>query len=85
MFFVDYYSQAYPGVIIRVILRRKVSFHLVQTYIPSSIFVCLAWLSVFVPPEQVPGNMNCQDLSVFCKYDFYWQLVLSKIVRPMII
>ena len=62
MLFVDYYSQAYPGVIIRVILRRKVSFHLVQTYIPSSIFVCLAWLSVFVPPEQVPGNMNCHDL-----------------------
>ena len=63
MLFVDYYSQAYPGVIIRVILRRKVSFHLVQTYIPSSIFVCLAWLSVFVPPEQVPSNMNCHDLS----------------------
>ena len=70
MFFVDYYSQAYPGVIIRVILRRKVSFHLVQTYIPSSIFVCLAWLSVFVPPEQVPGNMNCHEILVFCRYDF---------------
>ena len=41
----------------RLILRRKISFHLVQTYIPSSIFVCLAWLSVFVPPEQVPGNV----------------------------
>lgn len=54
----DYYELAYPGVIMRIILKRKISFHLVQTYVPSSIFVCLAWLSVFVPPEQVPGRVT---------------------------
>jgi hypothetical protein len=52
----DYYDQAYPGVIMRIVLRRKMSFHIMQTYIPSSIFVALAWLSAFIPPEQVPGN-----------------------------
>ena len=70
LIFLDYYELAYPGVIMRIILRRKISFHLVQTYIPSSIFVCLAWLSVFVPPEQVPGNVFLPIIlskkSVYC-------------------
>ena len=52
----DYYELAYPGVIMRIILRRKMSFHLWQTYLPSSIFVIVAWMSALVPPEQVPGN-----------------------------
>ena len=52
----DYYDLAYPGVIMKIHFKRKVSFHLMQTYVPSSIFVVVAWLSVFIPPEQVPGN-----------------------------
>ena len=52
----DYYDLSYPGVIMRIVLSRKMSFHLWQTYIPSSLFVVVAWLSTFVPPEQVPGK-----------------------------
>jgi hypothetical protein len=52
----DYYDLSYPGVIMRVILSRKMSFHIIQTYIPSAMFVALAWLTIFIPPEQVPGN-----------------------------
>ena len=48
----DYYDLSYPGVIMRIVLSRKMSFHLWQTYIPSSIFVVVAWLSTFVPPEE---------------------------------
>ena len=48
----DYYNLSYPGVIMRIVLSRKMSFHLWQTYIPSSIFVVVAWLSTFVPPEE---------------------------------
>ncbi len=51
----DYYELAYPGVIMKLILRRKMSFHIIQTYIPSLIFVTLAWLSIFIPPDMVPG------------------------------
>ena len=40
----------------RIMLTRKMSFHLMQTYVPSTIFVTLAWLSIFIPPEQVPGK-----------------------------
>jgi hypothetical protein len=52
----DYYDLAYPGVIMKIILRRKMSFHVMQTYIPSLIFVTLAWLTIFIPPDQVPGT-----------------------------
>ena len=65
----DYYDLAYPGVIMKVILRRKVSFHLMQTYIPSSIFVVVAWLSVFIPPEQVPGTIVCISIKAI---KFVW-------------
>eukprot|EP00095_Tigriopus_kingsejongensis_P009947 maker-scaffold981_size73921-snap-gene-0.17 protein:Tk09947 transcript:maker-scaffold981_size73921-snap-gene-0.17-mRNA-1 annotation:"glycine receptor subunit alpha-4-like isoform x8" len=54
----DYYDLAYPGVIMRVLLTRKMSFHLMQTYVPSFIFVTLAWLTVFIPPDQVPGRVT---------------------------
>ena len=51
----DYYDLAYPGVILRIYLERKIWFHLMQTYIPAFIFVTLAWLTCFIPSEQVPG------------------------------
>ena len=57
-FFADYYDLAYPGVIMRILLTRKMSYHLMQTYVPSTIFVSLAWLSIFIPPEQVPGKYS---------------------------
>ena len=56
----DYYDLSYPGVIMRIVLSRKMSFHLWQTYIPSSIFVVVAWLSTFVPPEEEKS----------CKYQY---------------
>ena len=56
----DYYDLSYPGVIMRIVLSRKMSFHLWQTYIPSSIFVVVAWLSIFVPPEEEKS----------CKYQY---------------
>ncbi|XP_071742936.1 glycine receptor subunit alpha-4-like [Lepeophtheirus salmonis] len=36
-------------------LRREIGYHIVQTYIPSMIFVIVAWLSLFIPPESIPG------------------------------
>ena len=31
---------------------------MVQTYIPSTVFVVLAWLSLFIPAESVPGRVG---------------------------
>ena len=52
----DYYDLAYPGIIMKVYLNREIGYHVVQTYIPSCVFVVLAWLSLFISPESVPGE-----------------------------
>ncbi len=52
----DYYDLSYPGVILRVQLSRQIGYHVVQTYVPSVVFVALAWLSLFISPESVPGS-----------------------------
>eukprot|EP00095_Tigriopus_kingsejongensis_P007873 snap_masked-scaffold127_size327531-processed-gene-1.4 protein:Tk07873 transcript:snap_masked-scaffold127_size327531-processed-gene-1.4-mRNA-1 annotation:"glycine receptor subunit alpha-2-like" len=51
-------SGVYPGVIMTVLLRRKISYHLLQTYLPSGLFVIVAWLSLFLPPESIPGRVT---------------------------
>eukprot|EP00094_Tigriopus_californicus_P012955 TCALIF_12527-PA protein Name:"Similar to GABRG2 Gamma-aminobutyric acid receptor subunit gamma-2 (Gallus gallus)" AED:0.08 eAED:0.08 QI:200/0.57/0.87/0.87/0.57/0.62/8/750/241 len=47
----------YPGLGIRIELRRYLGYHITQTYIPSVIYVAVAWLSFVVPSDVVPGRM----------------------------
>jgi len=47
----------FPGVIMTIVLRRKIQYHLLQTYLPSGLFVIVAWLSLFLPPESIPGRV----------------------------
>ena len=54
----DYYDIQYPGVILRIFLQRKIQYHLLQTYIPSGLFVIIAWLSMFISPEAIPGRLS---------------------------
>merc|ERR1711982_222767 len=54
----DYYDIQYPGLIMKLHLTRQIGYHIVQTYIPSTVFVVLAWLSLFIPPESVPGRVG---------------------------
>ena len=54
----DYYDLTYPGLILHIHLARKIHYHLIQTYIPSCLFVMIAWLSLFVNPEAIPGRIS---------------------------
>jgi len=54
----DYYDISYPGLIMKLHLTRQLTYHVVQTYIPSTVFVIVAWLSLFVPAESVPGRVG---------------------------
>ena len=40
----------------KVRLQRQLGYHVVQTYIPSVIFVALSWLALFVSAESIPGK-----------------------------
>ena len=62
-----------------IVLKRKINYHLLQTYLPSGwvvatppwagvgiptihccpcpgLFVIVSWLSLFLPPESIPGR-----------------------------
>ena len=52
------YDISYPGLIMKITLNRVLGYHLLQTYIPSGLFVILAWLSLFVPQSSVPGRVG---------------------------
>ena len=40
----------------KIRLQRQLGYHLVQTYIPSVVFVTLSWLALFVSPDSIPGT-----------------------------
>ena len=42
----------------KIHLTRHLGYHVVQTYIPSMVFVTLSWLALFVSAENIPGNRN---------------------------
>ena len=42
----------------KIQLTRHLGYHLVQTYIPSMVFVTLSWMALFVSAENIPGNDN---------------------------
>ena len=54
----DYYESSFPGVILRIYLTRKINYHLIQTYIPSFLFVTISWLSLFINPDAIPGRVS---------------------------
>ena len=60
----DYYDMAYGGLILHIHLSRKIIYHLISTYIPSFLFVTVAWLSLFVNPEAIPGRISMVMMSL---------------------
>ena len=49
-------TGVYPGVLLKLKFKRKLSYHMIRTYLPSVLFVTLAWFSMFIPIEHVPGT-----------------------------
>jgi len=48
----------YSTIIYRILLYRKPDFHYLRTYLPSGLFVMVAWFSMFVPLNHVPGRVT---------------------------
>ena len=40
----------------KIQLQRHIGYHLVQTYIPSVVFVVLSWLALFISADSIPGK-----------------------------
>ena len=52
-----YYDLAYPGLILKVELRRKLKYHLIQTYMVSTVFLTISWLALFLPPSSIAERL----------------------------
>ena len=53
----DYYDTQFPGLILQLVMIRKLNYHVVQTYIPSTIYLTVSWLALFVPPESIAERL----------------------------
>ena len=47
----------YPGLGVKLELNRHLGFHLTQSYMPSTMFVIVGWISFMVPSDAIPGRM----------------------------
>ncbi|XP_045125098.1 glycine receptor subunit alpha-2-like [Portunus trituberculatus] len=47
----------FPLVQMQVVLSRKLSYYLLNIYLPSALVVGVSWLTYLVPPRLVPGRM----------------------------
>ena len=54
----DYYAQEFVGLGLKITLKRRFGYHVIETYIPSALLVALAWMSLFIPIEFVPGRVT---------------------------
>ena len=43
------------GATMHIHLKRQYGYHVVQTFIPSVVFVTLSWLGLFLPADAIPG------------------------------
>ena len=50
-------GRRFPVLGLKIKLERHIMYHLTLTYIPSIIFVVVAWISFLVPSDVVPGRM----------------------------
>ncbi|XP_042203509.1 glycine receptor subunit alpha-4-like [Homarus americanus] len=48
----------YPALAFRVHLTRRLSYVLLQVYLPSGLFVVVSFVSLLVPAEAIPGRMT---------------------------
>ncbi|XP_023344357.1 glycine receptor subunit alpha-4-like [Eurytemora carolleeae] len=54
----DYYDISYPGLKLQLHLTREIGYHIVQTYIPSTLFLVLGWMGLFINPDSIPGRVG---------------------------
>ncbi|CAL8127377.1 unnamed protein product [Orchesella dallaii] len=51
-------NDTYDGLRFTILARRKLSFHLVQTYLPSIFFIVITWLCFLVPARMVEARIG---------------------------
>ncbi|XP_042886404.1 glutamate-gated chloride channel alpha-like [Penaeus japonicus] len=53
----SHHNRSYPTVMVELVLRRRIVYHLMNTFLPSGLFVMVSWLTLLVPHHQMPARM----------------------------
>lgn len=51
-------DDTFDGLKFTILARRKLSFHMVQTYLPSIFFIVITWLCFLVPARMVEARIG---------------------------
>ncbi|XP_021951306.1 glycine receptor subunit alphaZ1 [Folsomia candida] len=51
-------NDTYDGLSFTIVARRKLSYHMVQTYLPSVFFIVITWLCFLVPARMVEARIG---------------------------
>ena len=57
-------TGSFSKIKMRIHLVRQITFHALRTYLPSLFFILVAWFSMFVPLNHVPGNQTLDAVQV---------------------
>ena len=52
------FTGNYSCLVAHFYLKRSVSFHLIQSYLPSILIVAISWVSFWMDIEAVPGRIR---------------------------
>ncbi len=52
------FAGNYSCLVAQFHMRRSVSFHLIQSYLPSILIVAVSWVSFWMDIESVPGRIS---------------------------
>ena len=52
------FAGNYSCLVAHFYLKRSVSFHLIQSYLPSILIVAISWVSFWMDIEAVPGRIS---------------------------
>jgi len=46
-------------------IKRKMSYHIIQTFIPSIFFIIVTWLAYLIPPRMIEARIGVTMTTVF--------------------
>ena len=71
-------AGTFSSVTLELKFIRKLTYHVLRTYVPSILFVLVAWFSMFVPLKHVPGK-TALVVNIIDQLEFHQSLVAPKI------
>ncbi|CAL4091317.1 unnamed protein product, partial [Meganyctiphanes norvegica] len=71
------YEDYFPCVGSTLWLKRRYMIHILSAYVPSALFVAVAWMSIVWPADVIPGRTVLVITSLLTQCSVYFNVVLK--------